>query len=290
MRDADTRAFATRKRGTRIAIRAVAGGCLQFNLGRDEIPAISSVRAILTYHSIDDSGSPISITPAQFRAHVEWLVSSAARVVPLDTLIGLPQSTNALALTFDDGFKNFVETAAPLLIEHALPATLFIVTDAVGRTNAWSAGADPGVPELPLLDWHELGRLAEGPISLGAHTRTHPRLSKLTDAAVFDEIAGSRERLRSETGCTPKSFAYPYGDVDERAAALVEAHFGIGCTTELRPLAGREDASRLPRLDTYYLRAPRRLESWGSRRFESMLRVRRYGRQLRQYIGRLRRS
>ena len=258
--------------------------------GRDRIPATSSVRAILTYHSIDDSGSPISIAPEQFRAHVEWLVSSETPVVPLDTLIGLPQSANAIALTFDDGFKNFGETAAPLLIEHGLPATLFIVSDAVGRTNAWSASRDPGIPVLPLLDWHELGRLAEGPISLGAHTRTHPRLSKLTEAAVVDEVAGSRERLQSETGFTPRSFAYPYGDVDERAAALVKAHFGIGCTTELRPLAATEDASRLPRLDAYYMRAPGRLESWGSRRFESMLRVRRYGRHLRQYIGRLRTS
>ena len=289
MCDADTRVRATRKRGTWIAIRAVAGAGPSTQL-RDEIPAKSSVRAILTYHSIDESGSPISISPTQLRAHLEWLASSVCRVVPLETLHDLPPSADAIALTFDDGFRNFKECAAPLLIEYGLPATLFVVTDAVGGTNAWRGCADAGIPVLPLLSWHELGRLAECGVSLGAHTRTHARLSKLTDAAVFDEIAGSRQRLRSETGCTARSFAYPYGDVDERAAAVVKTQFGLGCTTELRPLGTTEDVSRLPRLDAYYLRAPQRLESWGSRRFESMLRMRRYGRQLRQYIGHLRGS
>ncbi|TFG50637.1 MAG: polysaccharide deacetylase, partial [Gemmatimonadales bacterium] len=45
------------------------------------------MRAILTYHSIDDSGSPISVAPEQFRAHVRWLQSGVIRVVPLAELL-----------------------------------------------------------------------------------------------------------------------------------------------------------------------------------------------------------
>jgi peptidoglycan/xylan/chitin deacetylase (PgdA/CDA1 family) len=72
------------------------------------------MRAILTYHSIDDSGSPISVAPEEFRAHVRWLGSGAVRVVPLAKLVTLPPDDDAVALTFDDAFENFSTIAAPL--------------------------------------------------------------------------------------------------------------------------------------------------------------------------------
>ena len=95
------------------------------------------MRAILTYHSIDDSGSPISVAPEEFRAHVRWLSSGLVRVVPLAELVTLPPEEEAVAITFDDAFQNFASVAAPLLYEHGLPATLFVVSGRVGRDNAW---------------------------------------------------------------------------------------------------------------------------------------------------------
>jgi len=65
------------------------------------------MRAILTYHSIDESGSVISVSESVFRGHVTWLARSAVRVVSIDTLMHLPADANAVALTFDDGFVNF---------------------------------------------------------------------------------------------------------------------------------------------------------------------------------------
>ena len=96
------------------------------------------MRAILTYHSIDESGSPISISEDVFRSQITWLAKGHVKVVPLETLMRMPASANAVALTFDDGFVNFGDVAAPLLADHGLPSTLFVVTDAAGRTNRWS--------------------------------------------------------------------------------------------------------------------------------------------------------
>jgi peptidoglycan/xylan/chitin deacetylase (PgdA/CDA1 family) len=110
------------------------------------------MRAILTYHSIDESGSAISISESVFRGHVSWLARGGVRVVSLDALMRLPADANAVALTFDDGFVNFGDIAAPLLADHGLPSTLFVVSDAVGKTNRWPGRADRGIPELPLLN------------------------------------------------------------------------------------------------------------------------------------------
>ncbi|MEO7103062.1 MAG: polysaccharide deacetylase family protein, partial [Gemmatimonadaceae bacterium] len=103
---------------------------------------------ILTYHSIDASGSPISVAPDVFRSHIRWLATSGQRVVRLNELSVLPDDADAMALTFDDGFANFAGIAAPLLLEAGLSATVFIVTDRAGLTNEWSAAADEGLPVL----------------------------------------------------------------------------------------------------------------------------------------------
>ncbi len=243
------------------------------------------MRAILTYHSIDPSGSPISVDEASFRRHVAWLASGAARVVPLDQIASLPSNESAVAITFDDGIRNIGEIAAPLLGDHALPATMFVVTGAVGSTNTWGGRADPRIPLLPLLDWGGIARLGECGITLGAHTRTHPRLSRLSAAEIEDEVLGSRDRIQSETGYLPRAFAYPYGDAADRALPVVAGHFRWACTTELRPLGTADDPHRLPRLDMHYLRAPGRLESWGSTRLRLMLRMRGRARDVRQRLA-----
>lgn len=242
------------------------------------------MRAILTYHSIDATGSVVSIDPLTFRAHVRWLTSGAVPVVSLEELVKLPASADAIALTFDDAFQNFAEIAAPALLENRLPATLFVATDAVGSTNAWKRGGDPDVPQLPLLSWDALGRLRAAGIDLGGHSRSHARLPLLSTAGIEEEVSGSSERLFAELGHRPTAFAYPYGAVDERVAAVVRRQYRLACTTELRALGAFEDRVLLPRLDAYYLRAPGRLESWGSSRFRRHLRLRAAGRRLRLHI------
>jgi peptidoglycan/xylan/chitin deacetylase (PgdA/CDA1 family) len=85
---------------------------------------------------------------------------------------------------------------APLLKEYSLPATVFIVAGQVGRTNAWGGRADPRIPTLPLLGWERLALLGERGVRLGAHTMTHPHLTKLPPHALEDELAGAAELIR----------------------------------------------------------------------------------------------
>lgn len=224
------------------------------------------MKAILTYHSVDESGSVISIDEATFRRHVRWLAAGRVRVLPLDSLAAAPDD-DAIAISFDDGLESFGRIAAPLLREHGLPATLFVVTDAVGTTNVWRGRGDAGIPVFPLLDWDALGRLAADGIALGAHTCTHPDLATLDPVSAEGEIVSSKARLARELGVNALAFAYPYGSVNAATRDVVEREFRYGVTTRLAALAPHDDPALLPRLDSYYLRSSGTLEAWGTARF-----------------------
>jgi len=241
------------------------------------------VRAILMYHSIDPSGSPISVERREFERHVRWLAGGRVRVLDVPELLRDQRDGDAVALTFDDALVSFGEIAWPILREHALPVTLFVPTDHVGGSNGWNQGRLP-IPWLPLMGWAELGRVAEEGVRLGAHTRSHPSLITLPGAAIKDEIVRGAERLRRETGRRAAAFAYPFGDCDERVLAVVRPHFDWACTTELRSLRGGEDPHLLPRVDAFYLRQPGRLERLGTRRLAAELSARRVVRRLRAAV------
>ena len=225
------------------------------------------MRAILTYHSIDESGSVISISEEVFREQIAWLARSHVRVVTLDTLMRMHSDADAVALTFDDAFVSFGDVAAPLLADHGMPSTLCVVADAAGKTNRWPERPNRGVPELPLLGWDALGRLQAQGVEIGGHTRTHVNLARLTNSRLQDEVVGGAERIKREIGYTPAAFAYPYGAINDAAVAIVASRFAWGCTTEMRWVSQNEARALLPRIDMFYLRKHGQLERWGTARF-----------------------
>lgn len=247
------------------------------------------MKAILTYHSIDSTGSVISVSPETFARHVRWMTSGAVTVVTLAELLRLPPDRDAVALTFDDAYTNFASEAWPRLSAHGLPATLYVPTGFAGKANTWAELPGGSMPRLPILDWPALGRLREAGVTLGAHTRTHPDLRSLEASALQDEIEGAFDDLRRETGQARETFSYPYGFQNEAAVSVVKRACGNAVTTELRPLRDRDDAHLLPRLDTFYLHGPGGLEHYGGWAFRQYLgmrsRVRALGQRVRARRG-----
>lgn len=240
------------------------------------------MRAVLTYHSIDPSGSAVSVDEADFRAHVHWLASGVVPVLPLPELMaGGPDANDAVAITFDDAIESFGTIAAPLLLDAGLPVTVFVVSDRIGLTNRWPGEpASHGVPEMPLLGWDDLARLAGRGVDIGAHTRTHADLTRLSPEQVADEVGGSAEDIERNLGIRARSFAYPYGAHDDTAVAAARRCYELACTTRLDVLADRTDPHRVPRLDMVYYRDPRRLAAWGSPSFDRYLAMRKAGRRV----------
>ncbi|MCC6989200.1 MAG: polysaccharide deacetylase family protein [Acidobacteria bacterium] len=245
------------------------------------------MRAILTYHSIDASGSPISVAPDAFARHVAWLAGGRVSVEPLAAIAQgddcAADGRDRVAITFDDAFENFGTVAWPRLRASGLPATVFVVSGHAGGTNRWGGVASPGIPELPLLTWEALGACAAAGADIGAHSRTHPHLSRTSAAARLDELAGCRDTIAARLGVTPESFAYPYGDCDASVVRDTAAVFARACTTEYRQVGVSDSVHRLPRLDMFYFQGPAALDDWGRPAFLRRIAMRRAARALRQW-------
>ena len=238
------------------------------------------MKIVLTYHSIDDSGSVISTSAAHFRQQMEWLAKSHVKVVPLDAIVSAKSTDDTVAITFDDGYQNFAQVALPILERLKFPSTVFVVSDLAGKKNIWDARSG-GIPQLPLMNWNSIGQCVEAGVTIGAHGRTHCALQGLTSAEVSDELAGSAGEIESRTGKVPGSFAYPFGIFDETSCVEVKRRFAIACTTELREISRKDLPHELPRLDAFYLRTPGILEKFGTARFGAWLRLRNAARQAR---------
>ena len=146
-----------------------------------------------------------------------------------------------------------LDLAFPVLERLGLPATVFVPTAWAGgdRPMSWP-GIDhwiggPWEAELRPLSWDRLRCLADAGWEVGSHTRTHPRLTRLDDARLWDELTGSRRDCESALDRPCSSIAYPYGDVDERAAAAARrAGYRAGAALPLR--AHRPTPLQWPRL------------------------------------------
>ncbi len=213
----------------------------------------------LTYHSIDESGSRISLPPAHFRRQIEWLASSGYRSLAADEaaarLAGRREPTvGGIVLTFDDGFLSVYETAFPILSEFGFVATVFCAAGYVGKVCAWERA--PGIPEMPMMSWDELASLTQGGWELGGHTVSHARLPPLSPEAMREEIAEGRRILEDETGCPVTSFAYPYGESDQ-ACAVAVAEAGFHSAWTMNPAANRPgcDAFSLGRFNCDRIRS-----------------------------------
>jgi peptidoglycan/xylan/chitin deacetylase (PgdA/CDA1 family) len=212
---------------------------------------------ILTYHSINESGSVISTGSKVFRSQMKFLRDADFNVVSLKTLgihlranIDLPPRT--VVLTFDDGFKDFYTTAFPILDEYGLTATVFLITDYCGKFNDW-AGNLPGLERERLMDWNEIKELADNKIEFGAHSLTHPDLTRISGEMVRREIAGSKTAIEQRLGKEASEFAYPYGSFNQSVKRMTQECFTLACATDLGKVQPPDDVYALKRIDAYYL-------------------------------------
>lgn len=154
----------------------------------------------------------------------------------------------AVAITIDDGYRDNLEVAEPVLRRRGFPATVFLVSSKLGGVNDWTA--EGALANRPLLSVDQARELRERGISLGAHTRTHPELPQESDEAVGEQVGGSRQDLEQALGGEIATFAYPFGRFDERAVdAADEAGFRGACTVEPRLVSPLDDPLRVPRIE-----------------------------------------
>jgi len=214
---------------------------------------------ILTYHSISDGPPPLCIRPELFSEQMAWLSTNGHTVIPLADLVralveGQSLPREAVALSFDDGFQDFYESAFPVLRKFGFPATVFVVTGHCGATNGWPGQPD-SVEEARLLSWQQVRDLAREGVEFGAHTVTHPDLSQLPREAIEREILTSERELETQIGHPVRFFSYPYGRYTREAREIVGQIFKGACSARIGRVQPESDALCLPRIDAFYLRS-----------------------------------
>ena len=224
---------------------------------------------IITYHSIDKSGSIVSTSPDVFRRQIVALSAEGYRSRTLAEFAGDVKAGNwprakTVILTFDDGFENFYTEAAPVLREHGFSATVFLVSSKCGEFNDWS-GNPHDLPKSRLLSWSQIRELSDSGIEFGSHTMTHPELTSVSSDVSAIEIRQSKTVIEDAIGRPVDSFAYPFGRFTPGVRRLVEETYATACSTNLGRISRDSDMHALQRLDAYYLSNPRSLQHLGSR-------------------------
>jgi len=154
----------------------------------------------------------------------------------------------AVAITIDDGYLDNLEVALPVLRRHGFPATVFLVTERMGGVNDWTE--DGALSRRPLLSWEQVDEMEGDGIRFAAHTRNHPALPTLPAGEIADELRGSREDLEAHFGAPVRSFAYPYGELNDEVVELTgAAGYEAACTVEPRLARLSEDPLRIPRIE-----------------------------------------
>jgi peptidoglycan/xylan/chitin deacetylase (PgdA/CDA1 family) len=190
---------------------------------------------IVTFHRINDDLPQDGLTSssAKFAAFCEFF-RRHFKVVPLSQQVsgcGAANETGGtLSITFDDGYRDNAEVAAPILRRLGLPATFFVTTGFIGTQTV--APWDHELPRRPgWMDWDQVRSLVSQGFEIGSHTDSHIDLGTANVETARSELEISKQKLHQQLGRPVRLFAYPFGgrnNISERSLELVR-QAGYAC-------------------------------------------------------------
>jgi peptidoglycan/xylan/chitin deacetylase (PgdA/CDA1 family) len=210
-----------------------------------------SVRVpILMYHRIDfrRPGLPaitsrLTVAPAAFAAQMTWLARHGRHAITQRQLFaglmdGRPLPAHPFMITFDDGYRDVLGKAAPVLKRLGMPATAYVITGRISNGDS------------SFLTWGMLRALERDRVEIGSHTITHRDLTSLSDAEATRELVGSRLALQRHLGHPVRWLSYPAGRTDDRIVGIARrAGYLLAVTTEPGADQQSDDPLRLHRFE-----------------------------------------
>jgi peptidoglycan/xylan/chitin deacetylase (PgdA/CDA1 family) len=225
-------------------------------MGCDSLARMRDV-VVLCYHALsDDWPAALAVRPERFERQLDLMLERGYEGETFTRAVLGPRARRSLVVTFDDGFRSVLDRALPVMERLGVPGTLFAVTRFAARGDSLSwDGVDHWregryADQLASMSWDDLRGLADAGWEVGSPTRSHPRLTTLSDERLADELGSSRAECAEAMGRCD-AIAYPYGDVDPRVAAAAAA---VGYRAGAA-LPGRFHAERTlewPRIGVYW--------------------------------------
>ena len=216
---------------------------------------------VLMYHRVGISNNAwenrYCIPPDQFAKHMSHLAKKGMRACSTTDFFAWLEQKQTLPegsflLTFDDGFMDVYEHAAPVLQELNWPATVFLVSRLIGKRDEWCKTQNPSGATFPLLAHEHISAMCDMGFTFQSHTRLHPDLTTLSHADLTEDLTGSRRDLEDLLGEQVRYLAYPYGRLNGHVLEATQAA-GYEAAFSTQPGFNRQDINlyRIRRLDVF---------------------------------------
>jgi peptidoglycan/xylan/chitin deacetylase (PgdA/CDA1 family) len=196
-------------------------------------PARTLSVPILMYHRVDvlrptlpAITRSLTVAPEDFARQMRWLARHGYHAISQTQLFAALERGAALPakpvlITFDDGYRDVLANAAPVLRRLGMKATAYVITSRISNGD------------VSFLTWLQLKQLEQDGIAIGSHTVHHYELPGLSDPAALQELIQSRRALEAHLGHPVQWFAYPAGRFDARSEGLVkQAGYVLAVTTQ----------------------------------------------------------
>lgn len=195
------------------------------------------------YHRFGDSRYPsTNVSLSDFESHLSYLKNNNYQVLSFSDAVDYLQSNSGsqktAVITIDDGYESFYKNGLPLLQKYGFPSTLFINTETIG-------GAD-------YMDWKAIKDVQKQGVEIGNHTHSHAYFLNMPSEKRYkefeNEIATSQQLIEQNTGKLPSTFAYPYGELDEKMREIVaDAGFKAAAAQNSGVIYSGTDLMQCPR-------------------------------------------
>jgi peptidoglycan/xylan/chitin deacetylase (PgdA/CDA1 family) len=214
---------------------------------------------ILMYHMIRPSATReeerFACSPKRFAAHMKFIQTRGFNMLGLGDILrylgtNRPLPPRTVVITLDDGFRDNYEHAFSILQRYNVPATIFLASSFIDRTNTWME--DCGYPRREMLTWYQVRDMAANGIEFGGHTVSHSRLNELSENETRREIEDGKKQIEDQLGYPIQCFAYPYGLYNDRTPVIVhEAGYSLACSIHSGFNNPARDLYLLKRIEIY---------------------------------------
>ncbi|EAR62850.1 polysaccharide deacetylase family protein [Neptuniibacter caesariensis] len=207
---------------------------------------------ILMYHSItkvpkDSVMRSLHVPPKRFALQMRMLKVLGYKGLSMKDLhpyLTGEKVGKVVGLTFDDGYRNNLNDALPVLTKLGFSATCYLISNKLGQYNDWDE--DKGIARNELMTENEVFSWLSAGMDIGAHSEHHVDLTTCAPEELTREIIGSKQTLETLFDYPVEHFCYPYGKYNK---SVIEATRAAGFTTSTTMKRGRVIPIESPSLE-----------------------------------------